>query len=240
MANDPARFDLRNLPDLIDKVEFKGTVVGGDIAVVKAMVDDAGAVATSGAVYFYDTKALALFDQAVILRARILSDDRESTVKLRPAATAVAKAASAAGAKVELDIAGEKQSLSAKLDRDCDPGQIEAAAPGTVPTLFSDEQRALIALHAPGAPALEVLRVLGPIAATRWTIPESAEFAYDLAVEEWSVNDDMTFIELSIKVKRGKAKAAHEDFAKLLADRRLQTTNEQKTSQVLKTLAAAV
>ena len=180
----------------------------------------------------------------MILRARTLGDDRESTVKLRPAASAVAAAAQAANPKVrvELDIAGEKQSLSAKLDKKREPGEIEAVAdmPGTVPTLFSDKQRAVIALHAPGAPALDVLRVLGPIKAKRWTLPATAEFAHDLAVEEWSVLDAMQFIELSIKVERDQAVAAHEAFRKLLADRGLTTTNEQKTPQVLKALAAAV
>jgi hypothetical protein len=229
---------------VVDKVEFKGTVVDAGLAAVETMVAQAGVDPESGAVYFYDTKALALFDQAVILRARTLADDRESTVKLRPAAAAVAAAAKAANEKVrvELDIAGAKQSLSAKLDKKREPGEIEAVAgvPGTVPTLFSDKQRALIALHAPGAPALEVLRVLGPIAARRWTLPATPTFPHPLAIEEWSVLDAMHFMELSIKVDPADAVGAHAAFLTLLADHGLQTTDEQKTPQVLKTLAAAV
>jgi hypothetical protein len=242
MIIDPGVFDLSHLPDLIDKVEFKGTVVDGDLAAVEAMLAAQGVPSQDGEVYFFDTKALALFDHDVLLRARVIGDDRESTVKLRPAATAVAVAARANNekVKVELDIAGQKQSLSAKLDKKRDPGEIEAvaAAPGTVPALFSDKQRDLMALHAPGAPALDVLRVLGPVVARKWELPPTAGFPYKLAVEKWVLDDAMQFIELSIKVDRDQAAKAQADFLGLLADRQLHVTNEQKTPLVLRFFAA--
>ena len=56
MAVDHVLLDLGNLPDLIDKVEFKGTVVGSDLAVVEAMVAQSGVDPAPGAVYFYDTQ----------------------------------------------------------------------------------------------------------------------------------------------------------------------------------------
>ena len=241
MIIDPGVLDLSQLPDLIDKVEFKGTVVDGDVAAVEAMLARHGVASQDGEVYFYDTKKLALFDQAVLLRARVLGGDAESTVKLRPAATAVAAAARAGNdkVKVELDIAGEKQSLSAKLDKKRGPGEIEAAAatPGTVPALFSDKQRNLLALHAPGAPALDVLRVLGPVVARKWELPATGAFPYELAVEKWALDGATQFIELSIKVDRDQAAKARMDFLRLLDDQQLHVTNEQKTPQVLRFFA---
>jgi hypothetical protein len=234
-------FDLSHLPDSIDKVEFKGTVIDGDLAAVEAMLAEHGVQPEDGEVYFYDTKALALFDQDVLLRARVLAGERESTVKLRPAAAALAAAAKASNdkVKVELDVAG-KQSLSAKLDKQRDEGEIEAAAalPGTVGTLFSAKQRALLALHAPGAPAFEVLRVLGPVSVRKWELPPTAGFPYTLAVERWTLDDETRFIELSIKVDPGKAVKAQADFHGLLEDQNLHVTNEQKTPAVLRFFAA--
>jgi hypothetical protein len=241
MMIDPGVFDLSHLPDLIDKVEFKGTVVDGDLAKVEKLLAQQGVQAEDGLVFFYDTKALALFDQNVLLRARVLPGDPETTVKLRPAAVAVAKAAKAGNdkVKVELDIAG-KQSLSAKLDKKRDPGEIEAvaAAPGTVPTLFSDKQRNLLALHAPGAPALDVLRVLGPVKARKWELPQTVEFPYELAVEKWVLDEATQFIELSIKVERDQAAKAQKDFRDLIDKKHLTLTNEQKTPVVLRFFAA--
>jgi uncharacterized protein YjbK len=237
-----AAFDLSHLPDSIDKVEFKGTVIDGDLAAVEAMLAGQGVQPVDGAVYFYDTKALALFDQDVLLRARILGDEAESTVKLRPAAAAVAAAAKAGNekVKVELDIAGAKQSLSAKLDKKRDPGEIDAVAgtPGTVPALFSDKQRDLIELHAPGAPALDVLRVLGPVDVRKWELAPTPAFPYELAAEKWTLDDAKQFIELSIKVDPADAAKAQADFLGLLDDQQLHVTNEQKTPLVLRFFAA--
>jgi hypothetical protein len=81
-------------------------------------------------VYFYDTE-VALFAKDLVLRARVTDgDDDDSTVKLRPLRLpgVPARWIAAEGVRIELDVVGQKQVPSAKLDGKPDRGEIEQSS----------------------------------------------------------------------------------------------------------------
>jgi hypothetical protein len=209
------------IDDAIEKVEFKYTALPADEASVRAFL--APHPSKQRDVFFHDTKALALNGRGVILRVR----GDESTVKLRPAGLGVAIAAQAENAemKIELDVAG-KAVCSAKLD-----DAVGAADP------FSDVQRTLLERYSPGVPWDDVVR-LGPIAATVWEIDGVLDDGFTLDAEAWSV-DHLSFVELSVKVRRKKADEARAAFHKFLDGIVGDTAGDQsrKTERVLRWLA---
>jgi len=84
----PTDADVDRFGDLdsaIQKLEFKVTVLPAEEPKVHAELRSAGVDPVPRKVYFYDTPALALFAEDLVLRARITEgDDDDSTVKLRP------------------------------------------------------------------------------------------------------------------------------------------------------------
>ena len=162
----------------------------------------------------------------------------ESTVKLRPVSEMDAAAAKdiSDDAKVELDVVGAKEDASAKLD--LEPVDPSAIAAGDLGQLFSKDQRKLIARVA-GDDALDGLKVLGPITARVWEVEDLPGFPFKLAAEEWSIPGEH-FIELSIKVKPGKADDAKIAFGAFLTGlvKNVDGDTSRKTERMLARLAA--
>ena len=185
--------------------------------------------------YFFDTKDLACYGYNLVLRARaIAGEDDDSTVKVRPVVLAndAARWRTIDAHAVELDVVGERQVPSAKVDRE----EIKSAEKqlGSLKTLFSKEQKALFEAYADGI-KLNSLRTLGPVKAKKWELDKLDGFPYELCIEEWNLEDEMRFYELSIKVPRKQAKQAHAAFRALLERLGLNTEGEQtaKTPVVL-------
>ena len=150
MAIDTDAGDLGHLDPAIQKVGFKLTVLAGDEGKVQALLEKAGRQPQRRKVYFYDTEDLALYGKDLVLRARVTQgDDDDSTVKLRPVELADDQASwrQIDGIRIELDVVGDKQVRSAKLDAEPDRGEIEdfAAKKRPVGSLFSGKQEQLIA-----------------------------------------------------------------------------------------------
>src|SRR5262245_9071966 len=158
--------DLANLDSAIQKVEFKLTVLAAEEPKVQALLERLNARPQRRKVYFFDTKALALFGADLVLRARATDgDDDDSTVKLRPVDLSAGDAAWRAidGVRIELDVVGDRQVTSAKLDGAPDRGEIEQveAARRPLASLFGGKQEQLIGDYAPDGIGLGALAVLG-------------------------------------------------------------------------------
>ncbi|WP_028062214.1 hypothetical protein [Solirubrobacter soli] len=212
----------------IDKVELKFTAVPADKGRVVAFLSDFPMKQRK--VYFYDDEDLSLFERHVILRGRITDGEGDTTVKLRPVEPDVAGAAKDVNddVRIELDVVGDDETLSAKLDHDdVDTGAIKQ---GEWDGLFTDEQKAL-------AGDIDGIKPLGPIAARVWEIEDLPGFPYKLAAEEWSVHD-LHFVELSIKVKPGDVKDAKPVFKAFLTGLVKDVAGDpsRKTEQVLRKL----
>ena len=177
----------------IQKLEFKVTVLPAEEPKVQAELRRAGVDPVRRKVYFYDTPELALFAKDLVLRARVTDgDDDDSTVKLRPLPLPDIPAGWSAtdGVRIELDVVGEKQVPSAKLDGEPDRGEIEQVEHGALKLskLFTKAQEALVADGLPSATSLNDLAVLGPVDARKWELPPET-FPHKLSVEEWSLPD---------------------------------------------------
>jgi hypothetical protein len=244
MATDGAAGNFGDLHPKIQKLEFKVTVLPAEEPNVHAELERTGAEPVGRKVYFYDTPELALFENDLVLRARVTDgDDDDSTVKLRPLLPPDIPGDWGATAKVriELDVVGSRHVGSAKLDGEPDPGEVEQVERRELELskLFSKAQEALVADALPRGTSLNDLAVLGPVRARKWKLPPET-FPYDLAVEEWSVLDELHFIELSFKAEPDEARDAQRAFHALLD--RLEIGHEgdgqQKTPKVLEVFAA--
>jgi hypothetical protein len=243
MAIDIEPGDLGRLDRAIQKVEFKLTVLARDERKVQAVLAGAQADQERRKVYFYDTRELALYDRDLVLRSRVIEgDDDDSTVKLRP----VDLSGDGAGwrridrIRIELDVVGSEEVVSAKLDGRPDPGEIEDVEAGrrSVASLFSAAQERLVAAYAPDAISLSDLAVLGPVDARKWDL-DLLGFPHTLSIEEWSLPDASRFIELSFKVSPAEAPDAQVAFRELLTGRGIDIAGDQvpKTPRVLKFFA---
>lgn len=228
----------------IQKVEFKLTVLPEDESRVQALLQDERARPQRRKVYFYDTEDLALYGNDLVLRARVTQgDDDDSTVKLRPVdlADEAARWRSIEGIRIELDVVGDRQVPSAKLDGEPERGEIEDvdAHRRSVGSLFSGKQERLVADHAPDGISLPALRVLGPVDARKWDLDNPAGFPHPLSVEEWSLPDATHFLELSFKVAPDAASDARTAFRALLRRLEIDVTGDQtaKTPRVLRYFA---
>lgn len=221
------------------KVEFKLTVLPTDESKVHDLL--AGAKPVQRKVYFYDTPGLDLDDKKHVLRARVTGGKEDTTVKLRPVPLPVLPPpwSDDDDVEIELDIVGTRHTPSAKLDDKRDPGEIEQVEQTRkVSKLFSKAQEALIAPALPDGTPLDDLAVFGPIDALKWELPPNG-FPYELAVEEWTIEGGLHFIELSFKVAPGETEKAQPAFHALLDGRRIGRRHRQepKTRMVLEHFA---
>jgi hypothetical protein len=244
MAIDTDGGDLGRLDPAIQKVEFKITVLSGEEAKVQALLQKEGGQPQRRKVYFYDTKDLALYGKDLVLRARVTQgDDDDSTVKLRPVDLADDETSwrQIDGIRIELDVVGDKQVPSAKLDGEPDRGEVEEveAKQRPVGSLFSGKQEQLIADYAPDGISLNELEVLGPVDARKWDLDDPDGFPHTLSVEEWSLPDATRFIELSFKVSADEATDAQTAFRALLIGLEVDVAGDQtpKTPRVLRYFA---
>ena len=216
-ASLPDMANLSKLDRLVDKVEFKLTVLPSEEQRVQAVLRCAQAEPMRRKVYFYDTPELDLHKRHLVLRARVTDGDADdSTVKLRPLPRRKIARWKKDDVRIELDVVGKEHSHSAKLDGKPERGKIEQVEKGklALSKLFSEAQEAVIQQKANGT-KLNDLVVLGPVNARKWDLP-AVYFPHELAVEEWSLPDGTRFFELSFKVKRDEAASAKREFDALL------------------------
>ena len=189
-------------------------------------------------VFFFDTHDLVLDRAGVVVRARRIQGGRGDTVvKLRPVepATLSADLRRSAGFGVELDALPGGFVCSASLRGRATGQEIRDVADGSVPLrkVFSKEQRALYAAHAPEGITLDDLVVLGPTFVLKSVfqtalVDRSGAPQRRLVAEVWLFPDGARILELSLKCLPSEAFQVAAEARAWLASRGVDITGEQQ------------
>lgn len=238
--------ELRNLLILlkkVDTVELKLTIPDSNRASAAAALDLDPLDAQIRQVYFFDTFDLTLDNAGVVVQARrIQGRDGDSTVKLRPVLPddlpPELRKSPAFG--VEIDALPGGYVCSGSLKGVATSLGVREAAAGARPIrkLFTKEQRAFYADHAPEGLELDDLMVLGPINVfkLKFTPPD---FNRSLVAELWNYPDGSRILELSTKCLPKEAFQVALEARAFLTERGIGLSAEQqtKTSAALDLLA---
>jgi hypothetical protein len=197
-------------------------------------------------VFFFDTPELTLDKHGVVVRARrIQGRGEDSVVKLRPVVPGELPAdlRLSASFRVEVDALPGGFVCSGALKGTPAPGSVRSAVATELPVrkLFSKEQRALFAAHAPEGIALDDLSVLGPIFVLKLALtPE--RFGRKLVAEMWLYPDGSRLLELSTRCETGEAFQVAAEMRALLNEAGVDLEGEQqtKTRKALEYFSAAL
>ena len=154
-------------------------------------------------VYFFDTPDLALNKSGVVVRARrVQQREDDSVVKLRPVVPdeLPAEVRRSPNFGVEVDAMPGGFVCSGSMKHALGPMDVKDAVAGKQPLrkLFSKEQRALYAAHAPEGLELDDLSILGPVLVLKVKFaPEG--YGRRLVAELWLYPDNSMLLELSTK-----------------------------------------
>jgi hypothetical protein len=224
---------LLRLLEGADTVELKLTVPDGShrSAVVALGMDPLDANLRQ--VFFFDTADLLLNGHGVIVRARRAQGGVEdSVVKLRPVVPneLSAKLRKLAGFGVEVDAMPGGFVCSGRLKASLEPGKVKEAVLGGRPirSLFTKQQRAFLAEHAPDGVQLDDLAVLGPITVLKLKFVPG-EYRRRLVAELWNYPDGSRILELSTKCTPSEAFDVAARTKAFLAGRGVDLTGEQQT-----------
>ena len=185
-------------------------------------------------VFFFDTPDLALNKQGVVVRARRVQGRGDDTVvKLRPIVPdelppSVRKAKTMV---VEVDAMPGGYVCSASFKGSLGPGDaVKQVAAGNraIRKLYSKEQRAFYAAHAPEGLALDDLSVLGPINVLKLKFTPKG-FKRRLVAELWLYPDGERILELSTKCAPAEGFQAAAETRAFLAERGVDLYGEQQT-----------
>jgi hypothetical protein len=241
--------DLREILDLAresDSVELKltvpeshqrSTIVGLGMDPIDAQIR---------LVHFFDTPDLALNKKGVVVRARRVQGREDDTViKLRPVVPAdlAEEARLSAGMFVEVDAMPGGFVCSASMKGRLGATDVKRVAAGERPVrkLFSKEQRAFYAAHAPEGIGLDDLSLLGPIFVLKLNFrPEG--FGRKMVAEAWLYPDGERILELSTKCAPGEMFQVAAEARAFLEERGVDLSGEQqtKTATALRFFAAAL
>jgi hypothetical protein len=216
-----------------DSVELKVTVpeVGHRSSLRALQIDPLDAQIRQ--VFFFDTPDLALDRAGIVVRARrVQNKGDDSVVKLRPVVPSElpAEIRRSPSFNVEVDAMPGGYVCSASLKGRPATGDVRLAVHGEAPLrkLFSKEQRAFFAAHAPEGTRLENLSILGPIFVLKdaW-IPEG--FGRRLVVEMWLYPDGERILELSTKCLPAEALMVAGQARVFLTRRGISLSGHQQT-----------
>jgi hypothetical protein len=154
-------------------------------------------------VFFFDTPDLALNKAGVVVRARrVQRRGDDSVVKLRPvvpeALPAELRVSPSFGVEVDAMPGGFVCSGSMKRTMGMDDVKQVVLGERPIHKLFSKEQRALYAEHAPEGLALDDLSILGPILVLKVKFAPKG-YGRKLVAELWLYPDNSMILELSTK-----------------------------------------
>ena len=225
--------------------DLLGLIKGADSAELKLTVPDEGHYATAVAlgmdpldaqirqVYFFDTPDLTLNKRGVVIRARrVQRKGGDSVVKLRPVVPDALpkRLRKSSGFTVEVDAMPGGFVCSGTLKESVDNAHVREVVHGggELRSLFSKQQREFLSSHAPDAPGLEELSVLGPILVLKLKFaPEG--FERRLVAELWMYPDHSRVLELSTKCAPGEAFQAAAEARAFLSSRGVDLSGEQET-----------
>jgi hypothetical protein len=191
------------LADDADSVELKLTVPAEEHRTTIAALGLDPLEAQIRQVYYLDTPELTLDQAGLVLRTRrVQGREPDSVIKLRPVVPdeLPAKLRKSPDLVVEVDTMPGGYVCSASLKRRIRKVNVKDAVGGEVPLrkLFSKQQRAFYADHAPEGLDLADLTPLGPIFVLKLDYTPK-DFARELVAEMWFYPDGSRILELSTK-----------------------------------------
>ena len=224
---------LLALVDDADSVELKLTVPEAD---QRSAVDALGMdplEAQIRQVFFFDTPELALYEKGVVARARrVQKRGDDSVVKLRPVVPSQLDESlrQSPNMVVEVDAMPGGFVCSASLKRSLGTTEVREAARGERKhrKLFSKEQRAFFAEHAPEGIVLDELVMLGPINVMKLKF-SPAGYDRRLVAELWMYPDYTRILELSTKCAPAETFDVAARTRAFLTDQGIDVTGEQQT-----------
>ena len=236
-------------------VELLALIKGSDSVELKLSVPEADQRSTVAAlgmdpltaqirqIVFFDTPDLTLDRHGMVVRARrIQGKGDDSVVKLRPVdpAEVPAKWRKSAGFRVEVDALPGGFVCSGTMKGTLPAGTVQRALAGELPQrkLFSKEQRAFFAAHAPESIGLDDLSVLGPIHVLKLR-HRPPELGRRLVAEMWFYPDGSRVLELSTRCGTTEAFQVAAEARAYLAEHGVEVSGEQqmKTRKALEHFA---
>jgi hypothetical protein len=184
-------------------------------------------------VFFFDTPDLALYREGLVVRARrVQKKGDDSVVKLRPVVPANLPddLRGLSGMVVEVDAMPGGFVCSATLKRTLDGGEVREVARGAreLRKLFSKQQRAFFAAHAPEGLDMDSLVLLGPINVLKLRF-SPAGYERRMVAELWTYPDYSRVLELSTKCLPGEAFDVAARARAFLSERGIDTSGPQET-----------
>jgi hypothetical protein len=230
--NDAALAELLALIKGADSVELKTTVPESTqrSALEALQMDPLGAQVRM--VYFFDTPELTLESQGVVVRARrVAQKGDDSVVKLRPVVPSDLSpdVRDSPMCMVEVDAMPGGYVCSASL-KGVPKTAVQDVAVGAQPLrkLFSKEQRAFFAEHAPDGIGLDDLSLLGPIFVLKLKAAPPG-YARKMVVELWLYPDGTRILELSTKCATSEAFQVAAETRAFLSTRGIEAGEGQTT-----------
>jgi hypothetical protein len=184
-------------------------------------------------VVFFDTPELTLDGAGVVVRARrSRGKGDDSVVKLRPVVPSdlPGELRRSAGFNVEVDALPGGFVCSATMKGSVRPTHVREALAGELALrkLFSKEQRAFYAAHAPEGIGLDDLSVLGPILLLRMRfVPEDLRRRF--VAEMWLYPDGSRVLELSTRCGTTEAFEVAAEVRAFLSGRGVDLGGDQET-----------
>ena len=216
-----------------DSVELKVTVPDSAHRSTLVNLDIDPLDAQIRVVTFFDTPDLALNKAGVVVRARrIQGKGDDSVIKLRPVVPSdlPAELRRSASFNVEVDALPGGFVCSAAMKGSLRPTDVRRANRGELPIrkLFSKEQRAFYATHAPEGIALDDLAMLGPIFVLKFRF-DPEDLGRRVVAEAWFYPDGSRILELSTKCGTSEAFQVAAEARAFLAGRSIDVSGEQQT-----------
>jgi hypothetical protein len=184
-------------------------------------------------VYFFDTPDLALNKNGVVVRARrVQRKGDDSVVKLRPVVPheLPPELRLSENFGVEVDAMPGGYVCSGSMKHAMGPTEVRDAVTGltSVSKLFTKEQRALYAAHAPEGLTLDNLSILGPVLVLKLKF-EPEGYGRRLVAELWLYPDNSMVLELSTKCAPSEAFQIATETRVFLTGHRIDLSAEQET-----------
>jgi hypothetical protein len=184
-------------------------------------------------VFFFDTPDLTLDKHGVVVRARrVQRKGDDSVVKLRPVVPheLPKRFRRSPGFGVEVDAMPGGFVCSGSMKQAMDSAAVQSVihGKGSVRKLFSKEQRAFFAAHAPEGIELDDLSVLGPIFVLKVKYSPK-DFDHRMVAELWMYPDDSRILELSTKCAPTEAFQVSAEARAYLTEQGVALSGEQHT-----------
>ncbi len=228
-----------------DQQKFQTLIEGADSVELKLTVPEEDQRSTVQAlgldplqaqirqVFFLDTPELSLDQSGLVVRARrSQKKGDDSVVKLRPVVPSELSRSirQAPGFSIEVDASPSGFVCSGSMKGVPETGHVHRAVSGKRPIrkLFSKDQRALFAAHAPEGIGLDDLSVLGPLFVLKLKYAPDG-FARRMVVELWLYPDGSRILELSTKCAPQEAFDVAAEARAFLSSKGVNLEGEQQT-----------